>query len=197
MHPLQLALQSRLPLQRRHPRILRLCLEQAPRPALDHHVRRASRLGPPVLKSAGDTIDVGAPPEDVGGAAMKKHRAAGRRRGPFRREDRFFPLAPVGGWQMARYSSSSSAFSCAMQSRIRRRSREIARAFPPPCSSSSSSSPARSGFSFLIASRTSGPRSRAARNRTRAPRPLPLPPLRATRSVSAGRCFLSLFDPCA
>jgi hypothetical protein len=40
IHPRQLALQPRLPLLRRHPRTLLLCLEQARRPALDHRVNR-------------------------------------------------------------------------------------------------------------------------------------------------------------
>ena len=45
----KLALQPRLPLPRRHPRPLLLCLEQAHRPAVDHHVDRTARLGTSVL----------------------------------------------------------------------------------------------------------------------------------------------------
>src|SRR5260370_193694 len=47
--PRQLALQPRLPLLRRHPRTLLLCLEQPRRPALDNHVNRIARLGTAVL----------------------------------------------------------------------------------------------------------------------------------------------------
>src|SRR6202140_2046434 len=49
VHPRQLALQPRVPLLRRHPRTLLLCLEQARRPAVDHYVDRIARLGTPVL----------------------------------------------------------------------------------------------------------------------------------------------------
>ena len=42
----QLALQSRVRFSSRHRRSLLRCREQAHRPALDHHVHRASRLGP-------------------------------------------------------------------------------------------------------------------------------------------------------
>src|ERR1700761_8234526 len=41
----QLALQPGLPLLSRHPRSLLPCLEQARRPALDHHVDRLPRMG--------------------------------------------------------------------------------------------------------------------------------------------------------
>ena len=49
VHPRQLAFQPSLPLLRRHSRTLLLCLEQAPRPALDHYVDRIARLGTAVL----------------------------------------------------------------------------------------------------------------------------------------------------
>src|SRR6266498_2966003 len=49
VHSRQLDLQPRLPLLRRHPRALLLCLEQARRPALDHYVNRIARLGTAVL----------------------------------------------------------------------------------------------------------------------------------------------------
>src|ERR1700751_224769 len=45
----QLALQPGLPLLSCYPRSLLLCLEQARRPALDHHVDRPPRLGSWVL----------------------------------------------------------------------------------------------------------------------------------------------------
>src|ERR1700760_3037369 len=45
----QLALQSSLPLLSCYPRSLLLCLAQARRPALDHHVDRPPRLGSWVL----------------------------------------------------------------------------------------------------------------------------------------------------
>src|SRR5258708_31583999 len=49
VYPRQLAFQPRLPLLRRHPPTLLLCLEQARRPALDHYVDRIARLGTAVL----------------------------------------------------------------------------------------------------------------------------------------------------
>src|ERR1700752_2685350 len=45
----QLAVQPGLPLLSRHPRSLLLRLEQAHRPALDHHVDRLTRMGSWVL----------------------------------------------------------------------------------------------------------------------------------------------------
>ncbi len=49
VHARQLALQPYLPLLRRHPRALLLCLEPARRPAMDHHVDRSARMGISVL----------------------------------------------------------------------------------------------------------------------------------------------------
>src|SRR5712671_6686139 len=49
VYPRQLAFQPRLPLLRRHPPTLLLCLEQARRPALDDYVDRIARLGTAVL----------------------------------------------------------------------------------------------------------------------------------------------------
>src|SRR5438309_9546003 len=51
VHTRQLALQSDIPVLRRYPRPLLPRLEQAGRPALDHHVHRLARLGASVLIS--------------------------------------------------------------------------------------------------------------------------------------------------
>jgi hypothetical protein len=51
VHPRELALQPRVSLLRRHPRALLLCMEQARRPAMDHHVDRSARMGISVLIS--------------------------------------------------------------------------------------------------------------------------------------------------
>jgi len=51
VHARQLALQPDIPVLRRYPRPLLPRLEQAGRPALDHHVHRLARLGASVLIS--------------------------------------------------------------------------------------------------------------------------------------------------